>query len=242
MVLLISAFVVGPGVAEEAAPADGWQTCFALSADADRSGAPAGWRLARKPGTKSASFTVTTEAHDGKPFLRMEADKASASIVTSADGVDLAKTPVMRWRWRADTLPEGGDGRSAATDDQAIGIYVGSGSALSNKSVSYRWDTETPKLTEGNAVYGMGSVKVKWFTLRNKEDARSKDWVVDERNVAEDFMRAWGYLPDKIYISVSSNSQYTGSKAVADLDWIQFVSAASPEGGGRGAAPMSEAR
>ena len=91
------------------------------------------------------------------------------------------------------------------------------------KSVSYRWDTETPKGSEGNCAYGAGTIKIKWFALRNKEDTLG-EWFTEERNVAEDFYKAWGYYPEDVYVSISCNSQYTGGKASADLDWIEITS------------------
>jgi hypothetical protein len=36
--------------------------------------------------------------------------------------VDLKKTPVLRWRWKAVRLPKGADGRGAVKDDQAVAI------------------------------------------------------------------------------------------------------------------------
>jgi hypothetical protein len=200
----------------------GWVEDFGKSETAGSSDLPPGWVVENKPGTALASFSVRNDPGTGDSFLRMEADKASASVITKLDGVDIKKTPYLRWRWRVKVLPEGADGRVRSRDDQAIGIYVGSGSTLNNKSVSYRWDTQTPIAAEGNASYGFGVIKVKWHTLRNKEDAAAGEWIEEERNVAEDFKRAWGYYPDDIYLSVSCNSQYTGSQAVADLDWIGF--------------------
>jgi hypothetical protein len=189
---------------------------------------PAGWMVENKPGTALADFSVRRDEKAGGAFLHMEADKASASIITRLNGVDLNKTPYLRWRWRIKTLPEGADGRFGTKDDQAIGIYVGTGSTLSNKSVSYRWDTRTPKGAEGSASYGLGIIKVKWITLRNEEDAAGGQWITEERNVAEDFEKAWGFYPDEVYLSVSCNSQYTGSKAGADLDWIGFDASPLP--------------
>jgi len=202
----------------------GWREEFAAVSEVDGNILPAGWKLQKKPGTKPAVFSVETDAEKDLSFLHMGADKASACLINTVDGVDLKKTPFLRWRWRVTTLPQGADGRMKAKDDQAIGIYVGTGSALSNKSVSYRWDTETPRGEEGNCAYGLGGTRVKWYTLRNREDAGSGQWFIEERNVAEDFKRAWGFYPEKIYLSVSCNSQYTGSKAAADLEWIEFVS------------------
>jgi hypothetical protein len=191
---------------------------------------PNGWVVQGKPGTKPADFHIERDAKAGASFLHMEADKASASIIARLEGVDIRKTPYLRWRWRVKTLPEGADGRVRGRDDQAIGIYVGTGSTLSNKSVSYRWDTETPKDAEGNAAYGMGVIKVKWHTLRNRDDALDGRWIVEERNVTEDFEDAWGFYPQEIYLSISCNSQYTGSRAAADIEWIGFDAAPAAKG------------
>jgi hypothetical protein len=69
-----------------------------------------------------------------------------------------------------------------------------------------------------------GNVKVKWFTLRNKKDLNDGRWIAEKRNVAEDFKKAWGFLPKKIYIGICCNSQYTNSQASADLEKIEFIS------------------
>ncbi len=186
--------------------------------------APTGWKLERKPGTRSARFSIVKNHSRGMSFLRMKADRASATLITTVHAVDLEKTPFLQWRWRAIVLPQGADGRERARDDQAIGIYVGTGRAFNNKSISYRWDTNTPKGAEGLCLYNMGMTRVGWHTLRNKEDAKTKEWFIENRNVAEDFKKAWGFYPHTIYLAISSNSQYTHSSAVADLDWIEFVS------------------
>jgi len=201
-----------------------WRDAFAPSTDAGKNALPKNWIVQGKPGALPAVFSSMIDEGNNITFLHMEADRGSASLITNAVGVDLSKTPILRWRWRVTTLPEGADGRVRMKDDQAIGIYIGTGSTFSNKSVSYRWDTETPKGAEGNAVYGFGTVKVKWYTLKNKEDANGGGWFTEERNVAEDFKQAWGFYPNEVYVSVSCNSQYTNSRAAADLGWIEFVS------------------
>ena len=199
----------------------GWKEDFSGTGG---SSLPEGWKLVRKPGTRSAVFLVKRDTKENISFLHMEADKASASVITRITDVNITKTPFLRWRWRVASLPKGADGRVKAKDDQAIGIYVGTGNVLNNKSISYRWDTETPKGDSGNCAYGLGRIKVKWYTLRNKEDARGGQWFIEERNVAEDFKKAWGFYPEKIYLSISCNSQYTDSQAAADLNWIEFIS------------------
>jgi len=219
---LAALFFSGPTISKKKT-AVGWREDFSVLPVSGRSALPKGWVLQRKPGTRSAVFSVAKDAGSGGSFLRMESDKASAALITRPYGVDLKKTPLVRWRWRATTLPNGADGRQRAKDDQAIGIYIGAGNALNNKSVSYRWDTETPKGSEGNCAYGLGSTRVKWYTLRNKEDLGGGLWFTEERDVARDFMSAWGFCPETVYVSVSCNSQYTRSAASADLAWIEFA-------------------
>ncbi len=201
-----------------------WREDFVSASALDKTAVPKGWKLEKKLGARPAIFSVKREGKEGFSFLHMEADRASASLITKVDNVSLDKTPIMRWRWRATALPRGADGRVKAKDDQAIGIYVGTGILLNNKSVSYRWDTETPKGAEGDCAYGLGVIKIKWYTLRSKEDAGNGRWFTEERNVAEDFKKAWGFYPGTVYLSFSCNSQYTGSRAAADLEWIEFIS------------------
>ena len=181
------------------------------------------WEVRGKPGVPDATFQVTQPAGCDSPCLVMASDKASASLLMELDSVDLRKTPILRWRWRVTEFPKGADGRDADKDDQAIGIYVNTGSLISQRSIAYRWETDTPVGTNGMVNYAGGMVKVKWFSLRNQKDGDGKTFLIEERNVAEDFKQAFGTIPKKIGIGISCNSQYTASKAAAELDWIELV-------------------
>src|SRR5215470_9506505 len=183
---------------------------------------PPGWEIRRKPGSKLADF------HVENGMLVMKSDSQSGMLATHLVQVDLHRTPILRWRWRAITLPAGGDGRVPERDDQAIGIYVSSGGPLRQKSIAYRWETDTPVGTEGEASYAAGIVTTKWIAVRNAQDAGS--FFVEERNVARDFERAFGFVPDDVSIGVACNSQYTGTSAAAELDWIELTALpAAPE-------------
>jgi hypothetical protein len=221
-ITIAALFFYKPAVLKEA-PVVGWKADFDKVISKGQNTIPEGWRIANKPGTKPVVFSVKRDAKNNIIFLNMKADMASSSLLTSLDTIDLTKTPTLRWSWRVITLPKGADGRIRSRDDQAIGLYIGTGSQLNNKSISYRWDTETPTGAEGDIAYGLGGVKVKWHTLRNKKDAANGNWYVEERNVAEDFKEAWGFYPEKLYLGVSCNSQYTRSEAEADLGLLEFI-------------------
>ena len=183
---------------------------------------PAGWELRTVPRTKPAQFRIEppTEEHDGA--LLMTADDASGMFATHLASVDLHRTPILRWRWRANTLPTGADGRTPSRDDQAIGIYVSSGGPLRQRSIAYRWETQTPVGTEGDTSYAGGIVHAKWIAVRNQQDAAAGTFFTEERNVARDFQRAFGFVPTDVSIGVTCNSEYTNSTAAAELDWIEL--------------------
>ena len=182
---------------------------------------PPGWEIRRKPGAALAKFHVepAKDGHDGA--LVMVANDQSGMFATKLEQIDLRRTPILRWRWRATVLPTGADGRVSERDDQAIAIYVSAGGVLRQKSIAYRWETDTPVGTEGDSTYAAGIVKTKWFALRNGQDKGS--FFVEERNVARDFERAFGFVPEEVNVGVTCNSQYTGTSAAAELDWIELV-------------------
>ena len=114
---------------------------------------PEGWELRTVPRTKVAEFRADPAGADGAGVLVMEADNASATLATQAKKVDLARLPILRWRWRVLEFPRGADGRDGERDDQAIGIYVSYGGILGQRSIAYRWETNTPVGSEGEASY-----------------------------------------------------------------------------------------
>lgn len=189
---------------------------------------PAGAELRGRPGVRPAVFEVVDSAgaENGRA-LRMTADRASAAMLLPVAGVDLRRAPILRWRWRVVAWPTGADGRRADRDDQAIGIYVGRASGFRRPSLAYRWETDTPAGATGTALYAAGVVRVHWECLRNKNDGG--EFVIEERNIAKDWARRiGGDPPESFAISISCNSQYTGTRAVAELDWIEFRSAPPP--------------
>lgn len=188
---------------------------------------PYDWTVQGKPFTRASVFEIQDNpATPGHQWLSITSDKASASLLSSFPlPVDLKKTPIMRWRWRATVLPLGADGRDPDKDDQVIGLYVSSGTRFRQQSIAYRWETQTPVGSEGTVRYA-NVFAVKWVTIRNETHADGQTFFIEERNVAEDFEKTFGSVPDQIGIGISCNSQYTDSRSEAQLDWIEFIASA----------------
>ena len=161
-----------------------------------------------------------SSARDGK-VLVIESKKSSAVFAHDLSGkVDLNKTPLLRWRWRVKKLPPFGDGRHRKKDDQAVGIYIGAGNVLNQKAIAYRWETETPQGHWGQIDYSK-MMRVWFLCMRNKDDGLNV-WFEETRNVKEDFIARYGYVPEKIALVICGNSQNSKSDALAEIDFIGF--------------------
>lgn len=172
------------------------------------------------PRTKFALAAEPT-ASNGK-IMAVEADKSTGVMLSAPSKVDLTKTPVMRWRWRVTkpiTLKPG----ECEPDDQAVVLYFGDGTLLKQRCVGYRWEVNTPLEHNGLRKYSAGTMTVSHRTVRNNTTPAG-EWVVEERNVVEDYRKAFGKMPnDEFIISVGANSQYSGSSSRAEIDFIEFI-------------------
>ena len=153
--------------------------------------------------------------------LVIESKKSSAVFACDLSGkINLNETPVLRWRWRVRKLSPNADGRHRKKDDQAVGIYIGTGTAFNQKAIAYRWETETPVGHWGKTVYS-NVMSVRFLCCRNKDDGLDV-WFEDERNVRDDFMEKFGFVPKNIALVICGNSQNSKSDALAEIDYIGF--------------------
>jgi Protein of unknown function (DUF3047) len=191
---------------------------------------PKKWKvIATLPGVPDTDFRVVRDAELKKNILRVSVNKSTGLFITDRTiVVDLNKQPIMRWRWRVKGLPKGGDVRKPNKDDQALAMYIGCNGWVDKKNVSYQWATDTPKGKTGKVSYAAGFVKCSWFVIRNKRD-KLNHWYTEERNVAQDFKKAYGFLPKRFAVSVAGNGQHTGSSTVAEVDFIEFIPAPKPK-------------
>ena len=165
-------------------------------------------------------------AENGRALV-VEAKCSSGFLIMRFPELDLGKYPVMRWRWRIVrrmNLAEGG----YDPDDQACVVYIADGSEFRQKCVGYRWEFNTPVGTAGVLKYGGGLRLVKAFCLRNRETPDG-EWVVDERNVVEDFKAEFGAPPSaEFVVTIGGNSQHSNSDTRVEIDYIEFRPAPAP--------------
>lgn len=160
------------------------------------------------------------EAGDGKA-LAVETKSSSGVFITRITDDIWQNYPIMRWRWR---ILKKVKYSGTEPDDQAAVIYFGDGSMLKQFMVAYRWEHAFSLGDESLLKYAMGSTLVHRICMRNKEAVAGK-WYEEERNVVEDFKRAFGRMPEgDCGLTIGGNSQYSKSSTLVEIDFIEFRS------------------
>jgi hypothetical protein len=156
-------------------------------------GVPPGWEKQRW-GSPAYDFTVVD--NDGHRVVHLKSAGDSSNISKDIRGkVDLKETPILEWSWKVVALPQGADSRRKETDDQAAQLYVTwprFPESVRSRIIGYIWDTTAPV---GSIVKSQKTGTVTYVVLRSGAHDLGK-WVMERRNVREDFQRIYGEEPD----------------------------------------------
>ena len=153
----------------------------------------------------------------GGSSIRLKSVDSSFGLERGAD-VNPYETRYLTWSWKVTRLPAHGDFRSAATDDQAAQLLV----AFADRRVlSYIWDTSAPKGTEQNAgAYLLAHI---FAIVCESGEAQIGRWVQEARDVAADYVRAYGKAAPHIKgLRIQINSQHTSTAAESYFGEVAF--------------------
>jgi len=178
------------------------------------------WKIKKWKGAVALDF-LTGQAG---PYLELTATDSSWAFVRAVDE-DLAVSPFLEWEWKADAIPQGGDGRIKDRDDEAAQVYLfspGSGffSKLDPRIVGYTWETVPPK---GTFYHSPKNDNTRVFVLRNESDPKGA-WFSERRDVARDFTAAFGgaQAPKPTAVCIQIDSDDTRSLARSAFARIRF--------------------
>ena len=171
-------------------------------------------------GVPMSTFVIVPAAGaDDKRALSVKTDSSSGILVTRVPEELWTQYPVLRWRWR---ILKKAAFKGREPDDQAAVLYFGDGTMLKQNLLAYRWEHDFSRGSQSLIKYSMGSTLVSRICMRNKSAELSK-WYEEERNVVEDFKKAFGRMPDgDCALTIGANSQYSKSKTVVEIDFIEF--------------------
>jgi len=185
-----------------------------------KQGIPQGWEARSNWGSPKYDFSVVVDG--GSKVLRLRSEKDNSTIGKKIK-VDLKEFPVLTWRWKAVTLPAGGDSRQSDRDDQAAQIYVvfpRFPEELRSRVIGYVWDTTAP----AGAVVPSTKTGIVTYVIVRSGDVELGRWITETRNVYEDYKRIYGVAPgeDVGAVSVAIDSNDTRSRAESFIGEIFF--------------------
>lgn len=184
-------------------------------------GVPEGWELFVNAG--EADLALVKD--DGGRALKLRSRASSFSLQRKV-AIDLKRTPFVVWQWKVTELPQRGDFRQRATDDQAAQLYVVfSWEVFRKEAIAYIWDSTAPEGTTARipspALYPFLNLHV--VVVRSGEAERGK-WITETRNVAEDYRKLFAANPDKVQgVMIQINSQHTESRGESYWRSIRFT-------------------
>jgi hypothetical protein len=208
-------------------------------------GAPeAPWREVRLS-EKLAPNRFTVRAWDGVPALEVRSERAM-SLLARPLTVDLARTPVLCWRWRVDAPLQAADMTRREGDDYAARLYVSLslpeadkglalrtqlrlaraiwGPEVPDAAINYVWDNRQPVGTERPNAYTDRTTMV---VLRSG-GAEAGRWVSERRDLAADIARLRGPRAQPVQLAVTADTDNTGESARAGFAELHFVAADAP--------------
>lgn len=177
---------------------------------------------------------------DGDTVVVQATSRAAASGLTKAVTIDSREYPIVRWRWKVERLLAKSDVTRKDGDDYPVRLYITyryepdkvsfsrkvkyqAGRVLFGDipiaALNYIWDSKAPA---GTFVDNAFTDFAKMIVLRSGAEGVGS-WVEEERNVYEDYKKAFGEEPPMISgVAVMTDTDNTGESATAFYGDITF--------------------
>ncbi len=190
---------------------------------------------------KIEKHTVFTLVKDGDTVVVKAVAEASASGLIREIKIDPKEYPIVQWSWKVNNILEKGDVQRKDGDDYPARIYITFEYDPSKLSffekvkyqavrllygqypplgaINYIWESKAPK---GTVLPNSYTDRVMMIVVESGEEKLDK-WVNEERNVYEDYKRAFGKEPPMISgVAIMTDTDNTGEKAIAYYGDIFF--------------------
>jgi len=200
---------------------------------------PDGW----KPLTfkKIEKHTIYTLVRDNDTVVVKAVAEASASGLTREIKINPKEFPAVQWRWKVMNILKKGDVRRKEGDDYPARIYITfeydpSKLSLFERSkyeairllygeypplaaINYIWESKAPV---GTMIPNPYTDRVMMFVVESGS-AKLGQWVSEERNVYDDYKKAFKEEPPMISgVAIMTDTDNTGESATAYYGDIVF--------------------
>ncbi len=218
------------------------QTAFSqtlpITAFSDSSGEvlPAPWKVRPFPGSAKPISQFEVTYLDGQRVLRVVADKSYGTLQHELPRLAVGQGSKLSWRWRLDQPLRDTDLRNKKGDDSPLkvcalfdmptknlGLFERSflhaarsmsGQYIPAATLCYVWDHKLPVNTELPNAF---TRRVRYVVLTSG-DSQLKTWLPQERDLANDFRRAFGEetdtIPPLIGLAIGADADNTGGTSL----------------------------
>ena len=172
----------------------------------------------------------------GGTVLKAESSKSASGLIRRFDDrrIELKDYPILKWRWKVGNLIKGADIATKEGDDYPARVYItfrydperaGAGMRMQyglarslygeyppHAGINYVWDGRAPV---GTMLPNAYTARAMMFVVESGP-RRVGEWVEMERNVYEDYKRAFKEEPPPVSgIAVMTDTDQTGEAATA---------------------------
>ena len=188
--------------------------------------------------------TVYILVKDGGAVVVKAESRASASGLIREIKINSKEYPIIQWRWKVGNILKKGDVRKKEGDDYPARIYITFeydpkklsfvdrtkydlvkafyGQYPPLAALNYIWESRAAK---GTLVPNPFTDRVMMFVVESGEE-KLNQWVNEERNVYEDYKKAFGEEPPMISgVAIMTDTDNTGESAAAFYGDIVFKKA-----------------
>ena len=196
---------------------------------------------------KIEKHTIYTLVKDNSTVVVKAVAEASASGLTREIKINPKEYPILQWRWKVNNILKKGDVRTKEGDDYPARIYITFEYNPSKLSffekakykairllygqypplgaINYIWESKAPV---GTMVPNPYTDRVMMFVVKSGS-AKVNQWANEERNVYEDYKKAFGEEPPMISgVAIMTDTDNTGESAIAYYGDILFKKSISP--------------
>jgi hypothetical protein len=189
---------------------------------------PPPWRIVRlDPNVAPTRYRL--REWDGVMAVEAHAVKSMALLARPVE-VDLAKTPVLCWRWRIDAPLKNADITRKTGYDSAAHIHLSFAARQGlrpreDAAIMYVWDN---RHAVGTWQANVHSGRTRMLVLRSGA-ADAGRWLEERRNLDADYRHAFGRAPGRlIALGMASDTDDTGEEARAGFADFRFVARDAP--------------
>jgi hypothetical protein len=178
---------------------------------------------------------------DGETVVVKAVSEASASGLIREMKIDPKEFPLLQWRWKVGNILKKGDVKTKEGDDYPARIYITFeydpqklnflertkynayrilyGRYPPLRAINYIWESTAPR---GTAVPNPYTNRVMMIVVESGPE-KVNQWVVEERNVFEDYRKAFDEEPPPISgVALMTDTDNTGETATAYYGDIYF--------------------